>query len=461
MNVSLAPPRKTALLLLPALLLIWPALGPMAQPAAASTNSQSLFYDPGPSHSCWGRLVESPPDGDTSVVASQTNLSGCGDFSATNEFTRDNPAGATWDLGTWGWNNSSWGQSTGPTFTAQPGSHSVTMNDNAPADCTLHETNVSYTYQDAQLRPKVNRQFFTLADGQVNVSYNATVHKTNSGWGCSENRAILTTDFIFYDTNGGIDHPDVISIVHYDPSSSGFLPKDGNGAYWSTHCDGTHGDCRVTVPGNTMLQDSQQGAVNDDVNALFDRWSAYLNPKGLPKSAFKFKGVQIVSSNKGSSTTSTVSNIDARITPYASVHSAITNATPTGSLCLDDTGGVPTSPAVPELWTCNGNSAQDWTLNQDNTVTVQPKAATTSDPPLCLDNSTGSSGDHNPVVLYTCNGGPNQKWVLGRWGEMYNPATGKCLQPTSGVSGAGLEIFSCWGGTNQKWYAGEPDPFYH
>ncbi|MFF7262491.1 ricin-type beta-trefoil lectin domain protein [Streptomyces sp. NPDC008159] len=68
---------------------------------------------------------------------------------------------------------------------------------------------------------------------------------------------------------------------------------------------------------------------------------------------------------------------------------------------------------------------QYWSTGADGSVSLGD---------MCLTNLKGGTDDGNPVVLDTCVGGDEQVWVDRANGEMYNPATGKCLdgRPSDG-----------------------------
>ncbi|MCM2425004.1 ricin-type beta-trefoil lectin domain protein [Streptomyces sp. RKAG337] len=451
MKLTLAPPRTVTLVLVGLVSLMWPLVSPVDQPASADAGSYELLYDPGPSHDCWGRVVEGATD---TSDAPHRNTSGCGAFAANKEFQRDgsNPQTTpTWDMGSLGWNNSAWGATPGFSLSAQTGSKTVNMTNNAAgaAGCALHETNVSYSYQNSQLRYGSDRKKLTLADGHVNVSYNASVHQTGD-WdsACSAKRALLTTDFIFDDVKHG--KTALISVVHYDGGNAytGSKPT----IVWETldektkTCDPAFG-CRVMVKSPApMLTDAQKAPVSDDISALFDQYATYVNPEGLPKSNFVFRALQVVSSNVGGSTTSSVSNIDATLKPNGDVHAKLAYSDKHGTLCLDDAGNNRTSPADVEIYNCNTSTAQDWTIGLDNALKVDG---------LCLDAQGGGTANGTNVLLFTCNGGPNQKWVLGRSGQVYNPSSGRCLEVKGAAAQSGysnLELFDCWGGANEKWW---------
>ncbi|MEU3535668.1 RICIN domain-containing protein [Streptomyces murinus] len=445
-----APPRRIALLALSALLLLVPALWPrLTQPAAADTGSSSLLYDPGPAHDCYALVVEDPPDKNTTPDPGRTSSAGCGAFAGTEEFTRKSPERPTWDIGTYGWNTSNWGTSPGYSFTTRTAAKTVTMQNDASGVCGLHETNVSYTYPDSQLKPGPDRAYRTAADGRINVSYRAKIQQTKP-FTCGEKRALLTTDLIFEDSEHGSAHPDVISVVHYDPGT--FKAPDSNGVVWYTRDDTTMtcpDGCRVMVRAPDLMKDATWASIDDDFSQLFDKYVDYVNPEHLPKSAFVLRGVQIVSSNTGSSTTASVSDVDARLTPNAPVHAPLTyglKGSDGQSLCLDDYNNATKPPAVADIWDCNGGDAQDWTIGQDDTLQIHG---------LCLGASGDGTADHTPVGLDPCDGGAHQKWVLGRYGQIYNPVSGRCLEVANGSSTRGdknLELFDCWGGTQQKWW---------
>ncbi|MCK8677390.1 ricin-type beta-trefoil lectin domain protein [Streptomyces lichenis] len=454
-------PLRGALLLPAALLLALlpsaqPAPLPQARPAAAAGSAPvSLLYDPGPAHDCYSMLVEDPPDGDVTPDPARVSSRGCGAFAGTEEFTRNEPTRPTWDLGTYGYGRGQWGRSPGYAFSQTPqnggASKTVTMTNDATALCRFRETNVSYTYSGAQLRPGPDRRPVTMADGRVDVSYRAKVSQ-RGGFSCQggERRALLTTDVILEDSYHGASRPHVISVVHFDPGK--FRPVQPDGVMWSTLPKGATecpaSGCRVMVRDTEQLTDSTRKAVSVDFSRLFQQYQSHLNPRNLPASAFRLRGVQVVSSNTGSATTTEVSEVDARLTPGAAPRGPLTYGLKGAggrALCLDDFGNDTTSPAVVSVWECNGGSAQNWTMGRDGTLRVNG---------LCLDAAGGGTANGTAVQLYTCNGGSHQKWVLGRYDQVYNPASGRCLEVEDASTAPGvarLRLYDCWGGVHQKW----------
>jgi len=131
--------------------------------------------------------------------------------------------------------------------------------------------------------------------------------------------------------------------------------------------------------------------------------------------------------------------------------SAATGSGPTGPVrldlggkCLDDTGNSSANGTRIQIWSCNGGSAQSWTMVQDTTVRIHGK---------CLDIVNRGTTNGSAVDLWTCTGGTNQQWRIGTDGELVNPVSGKCLDDTGGstANGTKTEIWSCVGTANQKW----------
>jgi glucosylceramidase len=114
------------------------------------------------------------------------------------------------------------------------------------------------------------------------------------------------------------------------------------------------------------------------------------------------------------------------------------------SMCLDVTGGGAADGTAADLYTCNGTSAQQWTVDPNGTVQAMSK---------CLDITGGGTANGTLVDLYTCNGTGAQVWQPQSGGALYNPQSGKCLDDTSASTtpGARLQIWSCTGAANQHW----------
>ncbi|WP_093802803.1 ThuA domain-containing protein [Streptomyces sp. Wb2n-11] len=112
--------------------------------------------------------------------------------------------------------------------------------------------------------------------------------------------------------------------------------------------------------------------------------------------------------------------------------------------CLDVAGGATGDGTQVQLWTCNGNSPQKWTLPGDGTFRALGK---------CLDISGGGTADGTKIQLWTCNGTAAQQWTPQPGGTVRNPQSGKCLDAEGATwnDGTRVHLWSCHTGPNQKW----------
>ncbi|KAI8822274.1 ricin B lectin domain-containing protein, partial [Chytriomyces cf. hyalinus JEL632] len=98
------------------------------------------------------------------------------------------------------------------------------------------------------------------------------------------------------------------------------------------------------------------------------------------------------------------------------------------------------------LWTCMGNSNQNWSLYPDGTIRSQEKG-------LCLESSgLDETRNGNAVQVWACHGQANQLWdVVGS--SIKNRRTQKCLDNASNQSKDGnpIQIWDCSGSPNQQW----------
>jgi len=105
-------------------------------------------------------------------------------------------------------------------------------------------------------------------------------------------------------------------------------------------------------------------------------------------------------------------------------------------LCLDDRGASTALSNPVQVYTCNNSAAQQWTVVQSG--------STIRDYGMCLDINGGGTADGTAVDLYTCNSTGAQVWIPESNGQLYNPASGKCLDDTNyGGSGTQLQIWDC------------------
>jgi type 1 glutamine amidotransferase len=109
--------------------------------------------------------------------------------------------------------------------------------------------------------------------------------------------------------------------------------------------------------------------------------------------------------------------------------------------CVDVSGGSSADGAKVQLWTCNGQTNQQWTRT-GTTLRSLGKCMTAVNP-----NADGSQ-----VQLSTCTGSAAQNWTAQSDGTVRGSG-GKCLDANGGSSANGTQliIWSCHGGTNQRW----------
>jgi Ricin-type beta-trefoil lectin domain/Glycosyl hydrolases family 16 len=114
-------------------------------------------------------------------------------------------------------------------------------------------------------------------------------------------------------------------------------------------------------------------------------------------------------------------------------------------LCVDVRGANSANYTPVQVYTCNGTSAQQWTVVQaGSTLHALGK---------CMDINGGGTADGTTVDLYDCNNTAAQVFIPQSNGSLYNPQSGKCLDDTnwSTTPGTQLQIWDCSGNANQKW----------
>ncbi|HEY4021449.1 MAG TPA: ricin-type beta-trefoil lectin domain protein [Pseudonocardiaceae bacterium] len=112
-------------------------------------------------------------------------------------------------------------------------------------------------------------------------------------------------------------------------------------------------------------------------------------------------------------------------------------------LCLDDRAASTANYNPVQVYTCNGTSAQRWTV-ANGTVQALGK---------CLDVNGGGTANGTLVDLYDCNGTGAQTWQPQANGELVNPQSGKCLDDpgSSTTPGTQQQIWDCGNAANQRW----------
>jgi len=114
------------------------------------------------------------------------------------------------------------------------------------------------------------------------------------------------------------------------------------------------------------------------------------------------------------------------------------------SKCLDvDNAGTADGTKI-QLYTCNGSSAQNWTVTPNGTIMALGK---------CLDVAGGATVNGTKAQLWTCNGTGAQNWSAQADGTLRNPASGRCLDVSGNnpANGQQIHIWDCLGAANQKW----------
>jgi beta-glucosidase len=112
-------------------------------------------------------------------------------------------------------------------------------------------------------------------------------------------------------------------------------------------------------------------------------------------------------------------------------------------LCVTDQGANTANGTPIQLATCNGSTAQQWTVASDGTLRVLGK---------CLDVTGGSITNATVIQLYDCNSTGAQIWQPQPNGELLNPSSSRCLDdPGGSTTGAQLQISDCTGTAEQTW----------
>lgn len=115
-----------------------------------------------------------------------------------------------------------------------------------------------------------------------------------------------------------------------------------------------------------------------------------------------------------------------------------------GELCLDVAGANSANQTPVQVAVCNGNAAQDWTVN-DNDHTIRALGK-------CLDVAGGSTENGASVQILDCNGSGAQQWTVSTGNDIVSLSANKCLDiRMPAQDGARTQIWDCSGTSNQKW----------
>ncbi|MEV8512125.1 glycosyl hydrolase family 18 protein [Dactylosporangium sp. NPDC051484] len=113
--------------------------------------------------------------------------------------------------------------------------------------------------------------------------------------------------------------------------------------------------------------------------------------------------------------------------------------------CVDVAGASTANGAAIQLYTCNGTTAQNWTVASDSTLRALGK---------CLDITSAGTANGTKIQLWDCNGTAAQVWQYNTANStLRNPVSNKCLDVTdnSSADGARLQIWDCFASANQRW----------
>ena len=115
--------------------------------------------------------------------------------------------------------------------------------------------------------------------------------------------------------------------------------------------------------------------------------------------------------------------------------------------CLDDTGSGTANDNPVQLYSCNGDAAQQWQVDGDEI----------RDFGKCLSDLNGGTANGTRVVLYSCQPSneaiaESQDWFTGPDGALLNANAGCLDDPNaSRANGVKLQIWGCDGRIQQNW----------
>ncbi|WP_229075110.1 endo-1,4-beta-xylanase [Actinoplanes sp. DH11] len=108
--------------------------------------------------------------------------------------------------------------------------------------------------------------------------------------------------------------------------------------------------------------------------------------------------------------------------------------------CVDVPGASQNNGTRVQLYDCNGQANQVWTLTSSRQLTVYGTR--------CLD--AAGSGNGSAVQIYSCNGQANQQWNVNTNGTITGVQSGRCLDVWGTGNGQQIQIYDCNGQANQR-----------
>ena len=125
--------------------------------------------------------------------------------------------------------------------------------------------------------------------------------------------------------------------------------------------------------------------------------------------------------------------------------------------CVDNYGFDKTPGALVRLYTCSGNTAQEFEFVYRGASGYQIRNRNTG---TCLDDINAGTVANADVGLYPCNGSTAQQWVIqdrgSGWFSLRNIAGNMCLDNYAydTANGARISLYPCNGSTAQLWRRG-------
>jgi endo-1,4-beta-xylanase len=108
--------------------------------------------------------------------------------------------------------------------------------------------------------------------------------------------------------------------------------------------------------------------------------------------------------------------------------------------CVDVPGASQNNGTRVQLYDCNGQSNQAWTLTSSKQLTVYGSR--------CLD--AAGTGNGAAVQIYACNSQANQQWNVNSNGTISNAQSGRCLDVWGTGNGQQIQLYDCHGQANQR-----------
>ncbi|MFG1914838.1 PQQ-dependent sugar dehydrogenase [Micromonospora sp. NPDC048898] len=114
--------------------------------------------------------------------------------------------------------------------------------------------------------------------------------------------------------------------------------------------------------------------------------------------------------------------------------------------CLDVVGNVRTAGAGINIYDCNGQANQAWTLTSAGELRVY-------DETMCLDVVGQDTTAPATLQINTCSGGANQRWRINTNGTIVGVQSGLCLDVNGGATANStlVGLWTCNGQANQRW----------